>query len=181
MHTKNELLNRNKDGSTPKRQPEPGVLQPDHSGRVSRDTPDGVVTHLSHGLGDHVRGHTHPGNIARDGAPKRVTPVKAHGSSTLRQTSFNAMGHANSEAPDASPASPLSKEPSGKAFVGRSVPTYPGQRSRVGETGVAKPGAAHAAAMARGDAGRHVLGQLIMGEALANAEPDHPAKLGRGL
>jgi hypothetical protein len=36
------------------------------------------------------------------------------------------MGHANATAPDANPASPLSKEPQGKAFVDRQVSVHPG-------------------------------------------------------
>jgi len=60
--------------------------------------------------------HGVKGNIARDGALKRLHPVSLHNSATKRQQSMNAMGHANASAPDANPASPLSKEPSRKVF-----------------------------------------------------------------
>jgi len=38
----------------------------------------GKINHLSHGLGDHVTGHSVPGNLARDGAPKRVHAVEVN-------------------------------------------------------------------------------------------------------
>jgi len=91
------------------------------------------ISHLSHGLGDAVRGHTHPGNIARDGAPKRVTPIEVAQGMTRRQQSGFAMGHANASAPDANPASPLAKIPEGKAFVGKPVQAVPGMRSRTSQ------------------------------------------------
>jgi hypothetical protein len=38
------------------------------------------INHLSHGMGDAIIGHHIPGNVARDGAPKRVTGIEvAHG------------------------------------------------------------------------------------------------------
>jgi len=36
------------------------------------------ATSLTHGLGQHAEGHAEPGNIARDGAPKRVGTIKLH-------------------------------------------------------------------------------------------------------
>jgi hypothetical protein len=92
--------------------------------------PAEVVSHASHGGGDHVSGHAVPGNIARDGAPKHVHPILAHGGMTSRQLALKGMQHANAVAPDANPASPLSKEPAGKPFVGKPVPVSPGMRSR---------------------------------------------------
>jgi hypothetical protein len=88
------------------------------------------VSHDSHGLGDAARGHAHP-DIARDGAPKRVEKVLVHGGMTRRQMAGFAMGHANATAPDANPASPLSKEPQGKNFA--PVRAVPGQRSRTSQ------------------------------------------------
>ena len=74
--------------------------------------------------------HGVKGNIARDGAPKRMHPVSIHNGMTERQQALAGMGHANATAPDANPASPLSKEPQGKAFIGKPVPATPGMRSR---------------------------------------------------
>jgi hypothetical protein len=86
------------------------------------------ISHFSHGMGDAVRGHAEPGNLARDRAPKRVTAVSVHDGMTRRQQSGFAMGHANPTAPDANPASPMSKEPAGKRLA--PVEVVPGQRSR---------------------------------------------------
>jgi hypothetical protein len=57
------------------------------------------------------------GNIARDGAPKRMHPVSVHNGMTERQQALKGMQHANATAPDANPASPLSKEPQGKCLT----------------------------------------------------------------
>jgi hypothetical protein len=89
------------------------------------------ISHLSHGLGDHIAGHSDPGNIARDGAPKRVQPTMVHDGMTERQKSGFAMGHANATAPDANPASPVSKEPAGKHYP--TPQAVPGQRSRTSQ------------------------------------------------
>ena len=90
--------------------------------------PAEVVSHPSHGLGDHVTGHAVPGNLARDGAAKHLHPVLVHGGMTERQLALKGMQHANAVAPDANPASPLTKEPQGKNFA--SVKATPGMRSR---------------------------------------------------
>jgi hypothetical protein len=87
-----------------------------------------IKSHDSHGEGDHVTGHAVPGNIARDGKGKHVSAVAVHDGMTRRQTSFNAMGHANATALDANPASPLTKEPAGKTLA--PVQATPGMRSR---------------------------------------------------
>lgn len=42
--------------------------------------------HESHGLGEHVEGHAVPGNIARDGAAKKSTPIKIHGAMVKHTT-----------------------------------------------------------------------------------------------
>jgi len=97
-----------------------------------------------------------PGNIARDGAPKRMHPVSIHRNMTERQQALKGMQHANATAPDANPASPLSKIPEGKSFVGKSVPVSPGMRSRT--TGAAFD---HAA-----------LGRAMLDEAFASSAPD---------
>jgi hypothetical protein len=56
-------------------------FQPDHGGRHTPVAvhPGMAVSHLSHGAGEHVAGHSVPGNIARDGAPKNINPVPVHG------------------------------------------------------------------------------------------------------
>jgi len=68
------------------------------------------------------------GNIARDGAPKRLHPVSVHNGMTERQQALKGMQHANATAPNANPASPLSKEPGRKTFA--PVQVTPGMRSR---------------------------------------------------
>jgi hypothetical protein len=90
--------------------------------------PAEVVSHNSHGLGDHVTGHAVPGNLARDGVAKRVEKTLVHGGMTERQLALKGMQHANAVAPDANPQSPLTKEPGRKTFA--PVQAVPGQRSR---------------------------------------------------
>lgn len=46
--------------------------------------------HASHGHGDHMTGHAVPGNIARDGAPKRAHVVPIHGG-MAKQTDSGAV------------------------------------------------------------------------------------------
>jgi hypothetical protein len=90
--------------------------------------PSETVSHNSHGMGDHVTGHAVPGNIARDGAKKHVTPITYHGGMTARQQSLKGMQHATAVAPDANPASPMNKEPGRKVLA--PVQVKPGMRSR---------------------------------------------------
>jgi hypothetical protein len=90
--------------------------------------PAEVVSHNSHGLGDHATGHAVPGNIARDGAAKHVHPVMVHGGMTERQLALKGMQHANAVAPDANPESPLTKEAGRKTYA--PVAVSPGMRSR---------------------------------------------------
>jgi hypothetical protein len=98
--------------------------------------------------------HGVKGNVARDGAPKRMHPVSIHNGMTERQQALAGMQHANAVAPDANPASPLSKEPQGKAFIGKSVPVVPGMRSRTN--------AAHSGT------DLETLGKCILAEAVCN-------------
>jgi hypothetical protein len=135
---KHRLLGKNKDMSTPARERRSGI-QPNHAGHVTPDKPGGVISHLSHGLGDHVRGHTHPGNIARDGAAKRVTPVKVHGHMETRtKGGAVALGGNHKSALDAirgdgrvpgADVSTLANEPKGKRLA--PVAVKPGMRSRI--------------------------------------------------
>jgi hypothetical protein len=112
----------------------PSIFQPDHLGRHTPMAlhPATVVSHQSHGLGaDQAARHGDRPNIARDGGKgKLVRPTPIHGGMTRRQLALKGMQHANESAPDANPASPLSKEPAGKAFIGRAVGVNPGTRSR---------------------------------------------------
>ena|ERR1700722_5727150 len=87
-------------------------------------------------------------------APKaKGYAVSLHNGATERQRALQGMGHANSTAPDANPANPLSKIPAGKPFVGKPVPVSPGMRSRT---------APHDPALAR----------AILAEAFANSAAD---------
>jgi hypothetical protein len=92
-------------------------------------------------------------SIARSGAPKRLHPVSIHNAMTERQQALKGMQHANAVAPDANPASPLSKIPAGKEFVGKPVPASPGMRSRTSQ---------HSPD----------LGKFILAEAFANSSAD---------
>jgi hypothetical protein len=92
--------------------------------------------------------HGVKGNAARDGAPKRMHPVSVHNGMTERQQALAGMQHANAVAPDANPASPLTKEPGRKTYA--PVAVSPGMRSRT---------APHDPA----------LGQAILAEAMCNS------------
>lgn len=90
-------------------------------------------------------------NVARNGGrPKSSEPVLVHGAMTRHQAALKGMGHAvsPSEIPDASSGNPLDPMPASKAFVGKTVPTVPGQRSRThnSEVGPTAVGEAHATA-----------------------------------
>ena len=45
-----------------------------------------LINHLSHGMGDAIRGHHKP-NIAQDGAPKKVTGIEIHPGMVTRSKS----------------------------------------------------------------------------------------------
>lgn len=72
--------------------------------------------------------HGVKGNIARNGALKRMHPVSIHNGMTERQQALQGMGHATAVAPDANPANPMSKEPQGKRLA--PVAVSPAMRSR---------------------------------------------------
>ena len=92
-------------------------------------------------------------SIARSGASKKLHPISIHNAMTERQQALKGMQHANAVAPVANPASPLSKIPAGKPWIGKPVPVSPGQRSRT---------APHNPA----------LGQAILAEAFCNSACD---------
>jgi hypothetical protein len=156
-------------------------MQPDHLGRHSPVAVHSgmVVSHASHNDAAQRGGD---GGIGCDGKPKHVQPVPvAAGMHRVTGTSEGAPKiETLSSIPDAS--SPLASDPTkyGKRIA---VPApVIGQRSRSGDSlGGNRVGANHSAAMARADrdhAARVDLGNRIIGEALAAAEPDHPAIFG---
>lgn len=108
------------------------IFQPDHTGKRSTVPvhPGMVVTHASHPIGaDMPARHGERSNIARDSTVgKHINPTPVHGGMTRRQLTLKGMQHANEVAPDANPASPLSKEPQGKNL--KPVAPAFGQRSR---------------------------------------------------
>jgi hypothetical protein len=102
----------------------------DHSGKSNAFAKPGEATlAVHHDPNEARKGDVGvKGNIARDGAPKRMHPVSVHNGMTERQQALKGMQHANAVAPDANPASPLSKEPGRKTFA--PVAVSPGMRSR---------------------------------------------------
>jgi hypothetical protein len=60
-----------------------------------------VISHLSHGMGDAVKGH-HGSNIAQDGTPKRLHAVAVHdGMKTKSQSGQDALSGHHASALDA--------------------------------------------------------------------------------
>ena len=94
-----------------------------------------TFSHMSHGLGDHATGHAVAGNIARDGAPKKVSPVAVH----------DGIEHQLPKKPDGS--APRSRDSEDGIHSGvfrqfrwaadvktwKAMPVSPGMRSRVNE------------------------------------------------
>ena len=74
--------------------------------------------------------------IARDGAPKRLDPVRHHPQMTSRQTNtagIGGLGHAYAGAPDASGPSPTDPTSgASKPFVGKNVPDAHGMKHQGG-------------------------------------------------
>jgi hypothetical protein len=136
-----------------------------HDGRP-KGVPNAPGMHTPARGADAFKGHHVPGNLARNGAPKNHHDVPVHGGMTARQTALKGMGHANATAPDANPASPVSKEPQGKRLT--PVQPVPGQRSRTTDTlHAGAPGENHA----RGKANPpdlKSLGAAVLAEALCN-------------
>ena len=128
---------------------------------------------------DHVR--LNPDNLARTGSvPKRSSqPVPAaHG--MINHTGDRSMfliGVTETSvrnAPVADAPSPM--DPTVTKKYPPALPVT-GHRSRQGEVTPGAPGEFHAKNSGKLD---HIdLGQLIIGEAVAGAPPDHPARLGR--
>jgi hypothetical protein len=101
------------------------TFQPDRAGLPTPQVQDNV-----HHVADRTHEfEAHKGeNIARAGGKPKRSVVQVHGGMTSRQTALKGMQHANSEAPDANPASPLTKEPGRKVF--KAAAPVIGQRSR---------------------------------------------------
>jgi hypothetical protein len=141
--------------------------------------------HASHGLGDHVEGHAVKGNIARDGAPKRVHDIKVHGGMVkhtadgsfrafagddasyldsisgasvpaARNTSTPGYGNAGVQS-----GHPFAKPPGGKNL--KPVPPSFGMRSR----------------SAAPNTDMHALGAAILDAAFSVGSPDDKAAHGR--
>jgi len=141
--------------------------------------------HASHGLGDHGEGHAVKGNIARDGAPKRVHDVRIHGG-MVRHTAdgnYRAFGGDHASAIDSLsgvivPAAGNTSTPgygnagvqSGHLFAKppgsknlKPVPPSFGMRSR----------------SAAPDTDMHALGAAILDAAFSAGSPDDRAAHGR--
>jgi hypothetical protein len=95
----------------------------------SKTVEAGPGAHFAMGLGEHSRGHSVPGNLAMDGAPKRhgigdhplgVVPV--HMAMKDRAHLVGVGAAISSNPPDASSPRPLDKEAPSKSFVGQPVP-----------------------------------------------------------
>jgi hypothetical protein len=102
------------------------------------------INHLSHGMGDHVTGHAVKGNIARDGAPKKVTGIAVHPGMTRQQqdgAGVGGMGHAaatisgGQTIASSAAAAPLAHSYGAAPDLktGKVVPPSFGQRSRTNE------------------------------------------------
>jgi hypothetical protein len=139
---------------------------------------DMPVNHISHGMSE----QTKPGNIARSGAPKRVTPVAVHSAMHARTRSGDLVVGQTltslANAPDASGARPLDPTVNGKAFVGKGVPPVVGHRSRTVNDTVhgGEPGQNWRAGVGNLD---HSLGKAILDEAFAASATDDCRAHGR--
>jgi hypothetical protein len=131
-------------------------FQPDHAGRHTPVSvhPGMVVSHVSHGMGDHVTGHAVPGNVARDGQGKNVNATPVHGGMVrITGTAEGAPTITTLQSiPDAS--NPCAADPSKPGKVLAPVRTSPGMRSRQG-----------AIARSLDDPTLYALGQAIKDEA----------------
>lgn len=159
------------------------IFQPGHDGkhRQVELRPGTTVSHLSHGLGDHARGHAVPGVLGRDGAPKlvRIVPVSG-GMQTRTKTGAIALGGTHKSAidslsgqtivpgapvqatgynPTAQSGNPLAKPPGSKTVL----PVAPafGMHNRAGDHDL------------------HAIGQEILREAFAASAADDCAAHGR--
>jgi hypothetical protein len=126
-------------------------------GTMNAAARSGEVTHDVHHTPALARGmeaQTH--TRATLGKPPKAKgyAVSIHNGMTERQQALKGMQHANATAPDANPASPLSKEPQGKPFIGKSVPPSPGMRSRTSATNL------------------DALGKAVLAEAFAASSAD---------
>ncbi len=95
-----------------------------------------TFSHMSHGLGDHATGHAVARNIARDGAPKKVSPVAVHdGMTSLQKAGMNIGGQGHATVEDGGQPGALPHAYGSAAYLktGKAVPVSPGMRSRVNE------------------------------------------------
>jgi len=94
------------------------------------------ISHVSHGLGDHAVGHA-GSDIARNGAPKKVTAVEFHSGMTRQQQDVAGIGglaratmaagggHAIASSADASPLLPHAYSGRPDLKRGKAVPVHP--------------------------------------------------------
>jgi hypothetical protein len=90
------------------------------------------INHISHGLGPANEGHHVPGNIARDGAPKRVHAINVHdGMRTRSKSGGDALSGHEASGIDAV---------SGSAFVPGAITTAPDAGVQSGHPFAKAPG-----------------------------------------
>jgi hypothetical protein len=130
------------------------------------------INHISHGLGEHVVGHSVPGNLARDGAPKKVHAIAVHdGMRTKSQSGADALSGHHASALDSLSGATV---PAGRVA---SVPGWGNGAVRSGNPLAHAPASKNVKrtpvhpSMSRGadhDNMLHELGQSVLREAVKN-------------
>jgi hypothetical protein len=138
-----------------------------------------VINHISHGLGDHVTGHTHPGNIARDGAPKKVHEIAVHdGMRTKSKSGADALSGHHASALDSMSGATV------PAARNMSAPGWGQGSVRTGNPLAHPPGSKNTRrapvhpSMSKGadhDNALHELGQAVLRQAAARFVENKPA------
>ena len=141
--------------------------------------------HASHGLADH-EGRAVKGNIARDGAPKRVHDIKVHGGMVKHTAdgSFRALGGDHASAIDALsgqtvvPGIPTSTAGFGNAGI---QDGHPFAKAPLGKNlKPVKPSFGMKSQTAAPGTDMHELGRAILDAAFSVGSPDDKAAHGRG-
>jgi hypothetical protein len=159
-------------------------LQPGRDGKHTTAVHPGMVSHVSHGQGDHATGHAGK-NIATDGAAKHLHPVMVHGGMETRtKGGAVALGGSHKSALDSL---------SGAATVPGAVTTAPGFGNAGVQSGhpfAKAPGSKNLRPVApafgmrsRGpnpDSAMHAIGEAMIAEAFANSGGDDRLAHGRG-
>lgn len=168
-------------------------MGPDHQGRLAPDSNPIRSLNRSHAPSAEVAArHGDKPNLARDASRgKAAFDLKIHGGmNTVTKSGTAAFGGDHKSAIDslsgqvvvpgkpgsAPTAHPLTAPPVAKNY--KPVPAVPGMRSRTTDSpGPGQVGANHE--RGKGRYADHIaLGKAIIGEALASAPCDHPAKVG---